>query len=73
MNDSSRLEHGVVRGVGRRTDYLEEKTTWIESPDHYQDVLTRKDEKKLILRFLRSPIELIPSESNPNHIAAVKL
>ena len=45
----------------------------IESAEHYLDVISRKDEKKLILRFLRNPIEFIPSESDPSRLGSVKM
>ena len=42
----------------------------IESGEHYEDILSRTGEKKLILRFLRSPTEL---QGNSGRISGVTL
>ena len=36
-------------------------------------MISKKDEKKLILRFLRNPVEFIPSESDPSKLGMVKM
>lgn len=63
MTDASRVEK-LVRGIGRRTDFLVDKAKFIESGEHYQDVLSQKNKKKLILRFLRNPTQFLPSEQD---------
>ena len=50
------------RAVGRRTKFLQESFKLIESGEHYQEILSKTNEKKLILRFLRNPTELIASQ-----------
>jgi len=57
MTDAS-LTETLDRAIGRRTKFLKEAFEFIESGEHYEDVLSRKDEKKLILRFLRNPTAL---------------
>lgn len=57
MTDESRLEL-LLRGIGRRTDFLKANALAIESPEQYQDVVHDKSHRKLILRFLRNPTEL---------------
>ena len=56
INDASRLEL-LLRGIGRRTDFLKEKSLAIETPEQYLHVVNDKSKKKLILRFLRNPVE----------------
>lgn len=58
MTDASYTEM-LDRPVNRRTKFLMEAFDLIESAEHYQDVLSRQNEKKLILRWLRSPVELL--------------
>jgi hypothetical protein len=58
--DASKVE-AVIRGINRRTEFIEQNATAIESPEHYLDVMSRKHERKLILRFLRNPVGLVPS------------
>lgn len=58
--DASKVE-AVIRGINRRTEFLEQNSTYIESSEQYLDVLSKKNERKLILRFLRNPVGLIPS------------
>ena len=57
MTDASYTET-LDRAIGRRTKFLNDSFSLIESGEHYMDVLSRKNEKKLILRWLRSPTEL---------------
>lgn len=61
------------RPISRRTKFLKESFTMIENGEHYQDVLAKTNEKKLILRFLRNPEKLIPSEADPSRIGGVVL
>ena len=56
LTDASKLEL-LLRGIGRRTDYLKEKALAIETPEQYLHVVNDKSKKKLILRFLRNPVE----------------
>lgn len=58
MTDASHTEM-LDRAIGRRTKFLMEAFELIESGEHYEDVLSRTNEKKLILRWLRSPTELV--------------
>ena len=57
MTDASRIEL-LLRGVGRRNEFLQKKALAIESTEQYQHVVNDKSHKKLILRFLRNPVEL---------------
>ena len=57
MTEASYTET-LDRAIGRRTKFLNDSFSLIESGEHYLDVLSRKNEKKLILRWLRSPTEL---------------
>lgn len=61
------------RPISRRTKFLQESFSMIESGEHYQDILAKTNEKKLILRFLRSPVELIPSEADLSRIGGAVL
>ena len=61
------------RAISRRTKLLHETSEMIESAEHYEDVLSRVNEKKLILRFLRNPTQLLPCENNPERIGGVIL
>ena len=72
MTDASRTEM-LDRAIMRRTNFMNETFKMIESGEHYQDVLSKTSEKKLILRFLRSPTELFPSEANTERIGGVTL
>lgn len=72
MTDASHTEL-LDRAIGRRTKFLRDSLEMIESGEHYQDILSRTNEKKLILRFLRSPTELIPDPEAPNRIGGVTL
>ena len=54
MTDASKVEK-LIRGIGRRTEFLEKNATMIESPEQYLDVVNDKSKRKLILRFLRGP------------------
>lgn len=58
LNDASTTEF-LDRAIGRRTKFLQEQFDMIESAEHYQEIISKTNEKKLILRFLRSPTELI--------------
>ena len=57
----------------RRNELIVKQANMIESPEHYLDVINKKDQKKLILRFLRNPVEFIPSESDPSRLGIVKM
>ena len=57
MTDASHTEM-LDRAISRRTKFLREEFDIIENGEHYEDVMSRTNEKKLILRFLRSPTEL---------------
>ena len=72
MTDASKTEM-LDRAISRRTKLLHESSEMIESVEHYEDVLSRVNEKKLILRFLRSPTQLIPCENDPSRIGSVTL
>lgn len=72
MTDASKTEM-LERAISRRTKLLHESSEMIESAEHYEDVLSRVNEKKLILRFLRNPTKLIPSENDPSRIGRVTL
>ena len=63
MTDASNTEL-LVKKIARRTQLLIDQATMIESPEHYLDVISKKNEKKLILRFLRNPVKFIPSETD---------
>lgn len=70
-SDASKLE-ALIRGVGRRTEYLQQDATWIESPEHYLDVMSKR-ERKVILRFLRNPVELQADKNEPSKLGGVTL
>ena len=72
MTDASKVEK-LVRGIGRRTEYLEKRATMIETPEQYLDVINNKKERKLVLRFLRSPTEFLTSETDPEQFAGIRL
>ena len=72
MTEASHTEM-LEKKIARRTQLLEKQATMIESPEHYLDILSKKDERKLILRFLRNPVEFIPSETDPKRLGCVKL
>ena len=72
MTDASNTEM-LERAISRRTQLLHESSEMIESAEHYEDVLSRVNEKKLILRFLRNPTKLKPSENDPSRIGRVTL
>ena len=72
MTDASHTEL-LDRAIGRRTKFLRESFEMIESAEHYEDVMSRESEKKLILRFLRSPTSLIPATNGSNRIGGVGL
>jgi NADPH-dependent glutamate synthase beta subunit-like oxidoreductase len=69
MTDASKLEL-LLRGIGRRTDFLKEKSLAIETPEQYLHVVNDKSKRKLILRYLRSPVELF---KKGDRIGGVKL
>ena len=69
LNNESKIEL-LLRGIGRRTDFLKEKSFGIDSPEQYLDVVNDKSHKKLILRFLRAPVEFY---KKGNRIGGVKL
>lgn len=69
MNEASNLEL-LLRGIGRRTEFLKEQALAIETPEQYLHVVNDKSKKKLILRFLRNPVEFY---KNGNHISGVRL
>lgn len=69
LNDASKLEL-LLRGIGRRTEYLAEKCLAIDTPEQYLHVINDKSKRKLFLRFLRNPVELY---KNGNRIGGVKL
>ena len=70
-SDASKLE-ALTRGIGRRTEYLQQDATWIESPEQYLDVMSKR-ERKVILRFLRNPVELVPDRNDPKKLGSVTL
>ena len=41
MTDASKVEK-LIRGIGRRTDFLMQKATFIESAEQYLDVVNNK-------------------------------
>ena len=45
----------------------------IETPEQYLDVVSNSNERKLILRFLRNPVELVPSLDDPSKLSTVRL
>ena len=57
MTDASHTEM-LDRAISRRTKFLRDEFDIIENGEHYEEVMSRTNEKKLILRFLRSPTEL---------------
>jgi hypothetical protein len=69
LNDESKVEL-LLRGIGRRTDFLKEKSLAIETPEQYLHVVNDKSKRKLILRFLRNPVELY---KKGNRVDGVKL
>ena len=69
MTDASHTEM-LDRAIMRRTNFMKETFEQIESGEHYEDVLSRTNEKKLILRFLRNPTELL---SDSGRISGVTL
>ena len=70
MTEAS-LTETLDRAIGRRTKFMKDTFEWIESGEHYLDVLSRKDEKKLILRFLRNPVALHSDDGK--HISGATL
>mmetsp|Transcript_47332 Transcript_47332/g.62630 ORF Transcript_47332/g.62630 Transcript_47332/m.62630 type:complete len:284 (-) Transcript_47332:403-1254(-) len=69
MTEASRTET-LDRAIGRRTKFLTDSFDLIEHGEHYEDVMSRKNEKKLILRWLRSPTAL---HSEGNRISGATL
>lgn len=69
LNEASNVEK-LLRGIGRKTDFLLENSLAIESPEQYLDVVNDKSKRKLILRFLRNPTELF---ANKGRISGVRL
>jgi hypothetical protein len=69
LNEASNVEK-LLRGIGRKTDFLLENSLAIESPEQYLDVVNDKSKRKLILRFLRNPTELF---ANNGRISGVRL
>ena len=69
MTDSSKVEK-LLKGIGRRTDFLLEKALAIETPEQYLDVVNDKSKRKLILRYLRNPVELY---AQGNRLSGVRL
>lgn len=53
-------------------DFMGQSATFIKSTEQYLDVLS-KNEKKLILRFLRNPVALLPHKANATLLGSVKL
>ena len=80
MNEASYLELGagfspLSRGIARRTDFIKDSCTFIDSEEQLQDILNAKGEakeKRIILRYLLNPSELI-GDAKTNRIAHVKL
>jgi adrenodoxin-NADP+ reductase len=56
--DASDLE-SLGRGIERRTDFLHKRAALIESAEQYEDLVNDKSHRKLILRYLRSPTEIM--------------
>ena len=69
--DASKTEL-LVRGVGRRTEFLGQKATMIESHEQYLDIMNNSH-RKLILRFLRKPVALVPNEKDKSKIGSVEV
>ena len=72
MTEASKTEM-LEKKIARRTQLLEQQANIIETPEQYLDVVSDRSERKLILRFLRNPVELLPSEEDPNKLGTVKL
>ena len=59
MTEASMTEM-LEKKIARRTQLLEQQANMIETPEQYLDVINDSSERKLILRFLRNPVELQP-------------
>ena len=71
MTEASQTEF-LDRAIGRRTKFLNEAFEMIESGEHYQEIMSKTNEKKLILRFLRSPTELIATDGRISGVTLQK-
>jgi len=69
LNSESKVEL-LLRGIGRRTEYLQDKAYAIETPEQYLDVVNDKSHHKIILRFLRAPSEFYQKQGR---LGGVKL
>jgi len=63
MSTDASQRESIQRGINRRTEFMKQSATFIQSTEQYLDVLS-KSEKKLILRFLRNPVALLPHKAN---------
>ena len=72
MTEASKTEM-LEKKIARRTQLLEQQANIIETPEQYLDVVSDRSERKLILRFLRNPVKLLPSKEDPNKLGTVKL
>jgi len=71
MNACSDLEMLEERGKGRRTEFLQKVVKTITSKEEYLDVVSDKSHRKIILRYLRTPTELVANEDG--WLSGVKL
>ena len=51
-----------ARGVARKLEFLKTTCQMLDSDDHLQDVLSSAPGKKVVLRYLRNPVELLGEE-----------
>lgn len=72
MTDASKLEL-VLRGIGRRTEFLQQNAFAIDTPEQYEHLVNDKSHRKLILRFLRNPVELYQKEGRIGGVRLQKM
>lgn len=71
MTESTWTEY-LNRAINRRTDWLKENVLAIETAEQYQDVCADRTHRKLILRFLRNPVELYQKDGRLGGIRVQK-
>lgn len=60
--DASNLEL-LGRGIERRSQFLHKRAALIENAEQYEELVNDKTHRKLILRYLRSPTEILSDEN----------
>jgi len=51
-----------ARGIARKLEFLKTTCQMLESEEHLQDVISSAPGKKVVLRYLRSPVDLLGEE-----------